>query len=297
MRFPLAFLGVPTLAVVLLALTQGGAKAAAEARPSPPPNATVYARRLGNDVLALAVVPRGANGLTVQASVVGRQGNGIDAKRIAFTVAGRRKSASPCGSGCYRASFSPGIAPRAVDVTVGDAAKPTWHVRLPSAWPPKNGDALVRRAAHVWRTLHSMSFRERLAGGNEAPVISTWRLQAPDRVAYQVAGGWSAVIIGTNRWDRAPGARRWQRSTASRLRQPVPPWVKSTDAHILRQVTYEGRRAVQVSFYDFASNAWFRLTVEASTGRTLEAWMVTNAHFMLDVFRAFDSTRTVLPPA
>jgi hypothetical protein len=256
----------------------------------------VYARRLGNDVLALAVVPLGGNALRVQASVVGRQGNGIAGKRIVFSVAGRRKPATACGPGCYRASFAPSTAPRAVDVTVGDAAAPAWNVRLPSAWPPKDGTAVVRRAARVWRTLHSVTFRERLAGGKKDSVVSAWRVQAPDRVAYEVVGGWSAVIIGTRRWDRAPGAHRWERSTQSRLHQLVPPWVNSTGAHILREVTYEGRRAVQVSFYDTGSNAWFRLTVETATGRTLETWMVTNAHFMLDVFRRFNTTPAILPP-
>jgi hypothetical protein len=300
-RLQLTSVGLSALlAVVLLALSHRDASAAAgqaSKRPTPPPNATVYARRLGNDVLALAVVPLRGNALLVQASVVGRQGNGIDGKRIAFNVAGRRERATPCGAGCYRASFSPRTAPRAIDVIVAGSASATWRIRLPSAWPPKDGAALVRRAARVWRSLHSVTFRERLSGGNDKPVISTWRIQAPDRVAYDIVGGWSAVIIGTRRWDRAPGAHRWERSTQTPLHQIVPPWVSSTDAHILREVTYDGRRAVQVSFYDTGSNAWFRLTVETATGRTLETWMVTNAHFMLDVFRGFNATPAVRAPA
>jgi hypothetical protein len=142
-----------------------------------------------------------------------------------------------------------------------------------------------------------MTFREHLSGGNGAAVISTWRIQAPDRVAYDVAGGEAGIIIGTRRWDKTPGSGRWERSAQSRLRQPVPAWVRFSNAHVLRRVTYRGRSAVQVSFYDPASKAWFRLTVERATGRTLETWMVTNAHFMLDVFRAFNATADVVPPA
>jgi hypothetical protein len=284
---------------LVLAAGQGGARASSAreaAFPSPPRNATVYARQLGNDVLALAVVPRGGTSLLVQASVVGRERIGIRGLHAVFTVAGTRRAAEPCGAGCYRASFAPAHEPRSVDVAIAGRTRPSWHVVLPAAWPPRDAGALVARAAGAWRALESLTFDERLASGVNIAVDSTWRVQAPDRIAYQVRGGWAGVVIGARRWDRAPGATRWRASAQTPLRQPVPPWVQVTRAHVLGDVTFRGRRAVRVSFFDPGTPAWFTLVVERGTNRTLELRMVTNAHFMHDVYRAFDSTPAIVAP-
>ena len=280
-------------------LGHGGARASASRQasfPAPPPNATVYARQLGNDALALAVVPQGGTRLLVQASVIGRERNGVRGLKVRFTVAGTSKPARPCGPGCYRASFAPARNPRTVDVAIAGRTKSPWHVALPPAWRPRDASALVAQAARAWRSLGSLTFDERLASGVNIAVQSTWRVQAPDRVAYQVHGGWAGVVIGTRRWDRAPGASNWQTSEQTRLHQPVPPWVTVADAHVLGAVTFQGRPAVRVSFFDPASSAWFTLVLDRKTHRTLDLKMVTNAHFMHDVFRAFDSTPAIVPP-
>jgi hypothetical protein len=72
--------------------------------------------------------------------------------------------------------------------------------------------------------------------------------------------------------------------------------VSVTDAHVLGPVTHDGRPAVRVSFFDPGSPAWFTLVLDRATQRTLDLRMVTNAHFMHDVFRAFDSTPPIVPP-
>ena len=81
-----------------------------------------------------------------------------------------------------------------------------WHVALPAAWPPPDGAALLARAGAVWRSLRSLSFTESLASGTGHVARSTWRVQAPDRVAYQVKGGWAGIVVGGKRWDKEPGA-------------------------------------------------------------------------------------------
>ena len=155
----------------------------------------------------------------------------------------------------------------------------------------------MARAARVWRSLDSLTFSETLASGVGISVDSTWRVQKPDRVAYEVKGGWAGVVVGTRRWDRAPGSDHWEPSSQSRLLQPTPAWVGVTAAHVLGDVTYRGRRAVRVSFFDPPSPAWFKLTIDRKTLRTLDVWMVTNAHFMRDSYRAFNSTPAIVPPA
>ncbi len=295
-----AILVATLLASVPLAAGNSRAGAASEqsARfPGPPANATVYARQFRNDALALAVVPLGGNGLRVQASVVGRQGGGVSGLRVTLAVAGYRKRAVTCGAGCYRATFAPATRPRSVTVTLRGNRNGSWRVSLPAAWPPRPAGLLVARAARVWRSLNSLTFREDLVSGVGISISSTWRVQRPDRVAYDVQGGWAGVVVGTKRWDRAPGSTRWEPSSQSRLPQPLPAWVGVSGAHALGDVTYRGRRAARVSFFDPASRAWFTLTIDRRTFRTLDVWMITNAHFMHDVYRAFNSTPPIVPPA
>ena len=281
------------LAAVGGALLVAGTATAASA-PSPPANATLFARQLGNDALALAVVPNGGR-VDARATVLGRQGNGVTGLLVTFAVAGALKSAKPCGAGCYSARFNVRT-PRAIDVNVGGHMRSPWHVVLPAAWPPRDGRAVVERAARTWRRLRSLTFDEQLLSGINIGVRSTWRAQAPDRIAYQVRGGWAGVVIGARRWDRAPGASTWQTSAQTRLRQPIPPWGAVVDAHVLGPVTFAGRRATRVSFFDPVSSAWFTIVVDDANHRTLQLDMVTNAHFMHDVFRAFDSTPPIVPP-
>jgi hypothetical protein len=295
-----AIIAAAALATVAFAAGNAGAGATAErtARfPRPPANATVYARQFRNDALALAVEPLGGNTLRVQASVVGRQGNGVSGLRVTLAVNGRRKIAAGCGAGCYRAVFTPATRPRSVGVALSGSRNGSWRVTLPAAWPPRPAGSLVARAARVWRALDSVTFGETLASGVGISVASTWRVQRPDRVAYEVKGGWAGVVVGTKRWDRAPGSTRWEESSQSRLPQPLPAWVSVTDAHVLGDVTYRGRRAVRVSFFDAASRAWFALTIDRKTFRTLDVWMITNAHFMHDSYRAFNATQPIVPPA
>jgi hypothetical protein len=295
-----ATIAAAAVATVVCAAGNPAARApAAQATPAtaPPANATVYARQFRNDALALAVVPLGGTALRVQTSVVGRQGNGVSGLHVTLEVAGRRTRAVACGAGCYQASFAPAARPQSVKVTLAGSRNGSWRVTLPGAWPPRPAASLVARAARVWRSLKSQSFREDLASGVGVSLTSTWRVQRPDRVAYQVKGGWSAVVVGTRRWDRGPGSPHWKESSQTRLSQPVPAWVGVSAAHVLGDVTYRGRRAVRVSFFDPPSRSWFTLTIDRKTFRTLDVWMITNAHFMHDVFGAFNATPPIMPPA
>ena len=65
---------------------------------------------------------------------------------------------------------------------------------------------------------------------------------------------------------------------------------------MLGAVVHAGSPAVRVSFFDPATPAWFMLVLDPVTHRTLDLNMVTSAHFMHDVFRAFDSTPPIVRP-
>ena len=265
--------------------------------PAPPEGATVFSRQLGSDVLALGVVPRKGQ-LLLQASVIDGQGKGISGLDVHLGAKGSSGAVEACGAGCYRGVLPTREAPSSVAVEIRGGPHATrWRVALPPTWPPPDATALVLHAGRVWRGLHSLSFREHLASSPRPGVKSTWRIEAPDRVAYTVAGEGAGVVIGTRRWDRMPGKTTWVESPQTQLTQPLPAWVLVSDAHMLGTTTVNGRPAWRISFFDPATPAWFDVALDKRTMHTLETTMVTTAHFMHDVYGAFDSTPPIVPPS
>jgi len=253
--------------------------------PAPPADAVVFAREDGPDALAVAVVPRGSR-MLVQASVVGQQANGVRGLEVEIGSA----PAAACGAGCYSATIP---VARSVDLRVrGGTATTRWTVALPSPWPPAGAEALVSRAARTWRSLSSLAFFDRLASDSMHAVVSTWRAVAPDRLEYHVQGGYDAVIVGGRRWDRAPGGRWIESAQTVPLRQPLPVWQTSTDAHVVG----DSGSAWRISFYDPRTPAWFEITVDKRTFHTLDLRMTTTAHFMHETYGSFDAAGSIAPP-
>jgi hypothetical protein len=241
----------------------------------------VFSREDGPDVLALGVVPRGGSVLA-QVSVVGPQGRGVDGLHVSVG----RVAATTCGPGCYRATLPRS---RALDVRV---SRTRWLVQLPSPWPPRDASALVVRAAAVWRSLRTLAFYDRLASDPAHAVVSTWRAVAPDRLAYNVQGGYEAVIIGGRRWDRAPHGRWVESPQSLPVSQPSPVWVSAQNAHVVGETPGTWR----ITFYDPRTPAWFAITVEKRTAHTVDLRMTTTAHFMHEKYGPFDAPIAVVPP-
>jgi hypothetical protein len=260
--------------------------------PAPPDGSVVFARADGSNVLALAAAPRG-RALLLQASVLGSQGQGVAGLDVSFTLDGRSAHAAACGAGCYKAQLPATRRPSAVVVTV---EKTRWRIELPHNWPPADAAALVARAERVWRSLRSISFREHLASSPDNAVTSVWRAAAPDRIAYTVKNGYSSVIIGGRRWDRAPGGRWIASAQTSPIHQPVPFWVSVKDAHVLGTEQLRGHAVWRVSFFDPATPGWFEAAIDKRTLRTLELSMFATAHFMHDVYSGFDEPAGIRPP-
>ena len=237
-------------------------------------------------MLALGVVPQKGHVLA-QVSVVGPQGNGVSG----LVVHVNHVPASACGSGCYRTTLTG--TPASVEVRVKAT---TWRVLLPAAWPPPDAQALLAQASQAWRSLHSLSYHETLASDLQHRVVSAWRIEAPDKVAYQVQDGPAGIVVGDRRWDRSPAARRWTPSAQSRLTQPVPGWVRVTDAHVLGRAIVHGRPAWRVSFFDPGTPAWFTVAIDRQSFRTLDSRMTATSHFMHDVYGAFNTTPPITPP-
>jgi len=243
--------------------------------PAPPAGAVVFSREAGPNALALAVTAS-----SVQVSVVGQQGNGVSG--LAVTVNGRATAA--CGTGCYRAAVA-----HAHDVSV-HVGTTSWRVVVPS--DARDASAIVARAGHVWRSLKTVAFSDRLGSDATHVVVSEWRAVAPDRLAYRIRDGYQAVIVGGKRWDRAPHGKWIESTQTAPVTQPVPVWQSATDAHVVREIG----ATLWVTFFDPKTPAWFEITVDARTLRTLDLRMIATAHFMHERYRSFDAPLSIMPP-
>jgi len=270
--------------------------------PSPPSGAVVFARQDGANAVALALISKGQR-LSLQASVVGPNGRGVAGLSVGFTVspsASRvvRVRGVTCGLGCYAATATTG-APSRVAVTIGRGAEPRRiEFVLPRAWPHTDAGALVRRSGRVWQNLKTLVWHERLASDRRHVIRTVYRVAAPDRLSYQVAGGAAAVVIGNRRWDRASPTDSWQRSSQEPpLLQPAPFWSDVRNAHIVASPTVRGHRAWRITFFDPRTTAWFTVVLDRQSLRTLDLEMVTTAHFMHDVYGPFNKPLQLRPPA
>ena len=178
----------------------------------------------------------------------------------------------------------------------GGGLDTVWRQQLPAVWPAPDATALVARAGRVWRSLQSLAYVEHLASDPQHAITSLWRIGAPDRVAYQVLGGYAGIVIGDRRWDKAPGGRWVESVQSAPLTQPVPSWTSVANAHVLGSGSVRGRPVQIASFFDPTIPAWFEVAIQKSTLRTLNVQMMATAHFMHDAYGSFNRARPITPP-
>jgi hypothetical protein len=282
---PLLLAGVAlagvALVVAVVAHRSHGRKHAADSRaataraggppPPPPASAVVSAQEAGDDAVALAAQPQ-----TLRVTVLGASGLGANGLRI--TIDGKRTS--PCGAGCYESQGSHGSR-----VVVGIGSR-RLRFDVPARAP--GAGAIVDRASRVFRSLQSVSYVERLASTPSNHIVSTFVLEAPDRLHYRIHGGATATVIGTRRWDGCT------RSTTSLLQQPTPVWGLGpvANAHLLRRTGSE----LVVSFLVPSVPAWFTVSLDRRTLRPHTVDMTATAHFMHHAYYDFDAPRHIFPP-
>ena len=244
--------------------------------PSPPPlpprGAFVAAHQLGTNAVALAVKNSQAT-----VTVLGPDNLGVDGLDVRVD----NFQTHTCGPGCYRtvATSTP------TDVTV-DGKSVAFDVPLRL----RSGAKLLARATHEYESAHSIVFEERLASAPGNEQTSTFRLVAPDRMAFDIEGGSQGIVIGKRRWDRDSPDAEWQESPQTPLDVPTPYWSKaSRNAYYVAPST--------ISFLDPKLPAWFRLRVDPKTGRPAELHMTAAAHFMVDRYESFDEPVEISPPS
>ena len=247
--------------------------------PPPPAGAVVLAREAGNLGVAIEVEPK-----RITAVVLSPAGGGLSGLDI--EIDGQR--AEPCGSGCYSVAARP---TRAVAVRVAGFG-PTQTVRfvLPAQAPA--GDVLLRSATAAYRSLRSVTYRERLAANATDAIVARWRLESPNRLAYRIAGGAQGIVIGDRRWDRETPRGTWVESQQTPLPQPATQWQYATNAHVIAQTP----ATTTVSFADPTIPAYFTYTFDRKTLRPRVMHMTAASHFMVDTYLGFNGPRVIRPP-
>ena len=151
--------------------------------------------------------------------------------------------------------------------------------------PPASGDACM-----------TLIFTDRLSSGGSVTLDTRWEIVAPDRVAYEIKGSGSSVIIGDRRWDKPAGGTTWQETQQAPVQQPQPFWVSATDVHLLGTVSVHGRPAWKISFFDPGTPGWFTILVDKATMHTVDIRMTAIAHFMHDTYGPFNAPIAITPP-
>jgi len=274
------FAGLIVAVALLTDLRPGrdrNAAAAAVAGPPPLPadHMVVQAQESGDYGVALAY---GAPGEEV--TVLGQDGqgvNGLDVRVNGVTT-------GSCGAGCYGA-FVP--LRRKATVTVnGDRL--TFDV--PAS--PRPAAPLVAKATNLFRALRSVDYVERLASSPRNKVVSSFTLEAPNKLEYRIRGGASGIVIGARRWDRV-GSRPWVESGQTPTPQPEPIWAGHfTNAFLLdtTPTTYV------VAFMKPLGPTWFTLRLDRKTLRPRSLRMTTAAHFMTHRYLRFNAPPRIKAP-
>ena len=260
--------------------------------PAPPTGSVTFARESGALAVALAVRP--VEPLRLVATIIGPSGRGVDGLDVDLRAASHGRKASsptrPCGHGCYAASLRVSQ-PSVFEVEIGSTGTVAFPVG--GAWPPPPGTAFLRRATSAFSRLRSAVYLEHLASRPGNAIETIWRVQAPNRLAYEIRGGAGGIVIDGTRWDRPVPGAEWRRSATTPLEQPFPPWgMRAVDVRVLRDTASR----VTLSWLDPGVPAWFTGTFDRTTALPRELRMTASAHFMRHRYIAFNRSVEIEPP-
>lgn len=268
------------------------------------PNGAVVVAQEDRDLaVALALKPQAGKVLAV-VTALSQQGTGatgLDVHVRVATSTGKTVSATADEGtmGTYQALLPTIERPHTatVEVTGPGAGSRPLTFDLPGQWPPRPATALLAQVDRAYGRLTSLVTHERLASNPNHVVNSVYRAIAPSTLQITSSNGTRSVVIGTRRWDKQDGTP-WRESAQRPPVQAISPYWAGViqDPTVLRSTTYAGRPATVLTFAAPQIPAFFEITVDNATKRTLALRMTASAHFMHHRYGPFDTELSIHPP-
>ncbi|MFB7115427.1 copper resistance protein CopC [Streptomyces sp. NPDC056291] len=289
---------------------RAGTVAAEEAAGRPPlaalasePAAAVAADS-GPFVLGWSLSPPHLGRVRVRLTVVGAQpGDGLrDAAFSARRADGTspvRAALRPCGFGCFTGTAALADAGRwATTVSVRSnrgLATATQSVPLPAP----DGRAVFNRMLAAMGRLHSLEMKETLRGSSTGPAVVThYRFAAPDAMAYSIAGGGSAVLIGPDSYRRDGPTSRWHHDRSGfSFGWPAAFYHSEFQPAAAIRILRADTKVVELAFVRPDITAWFTLDLDPHTLVLRAMHMRAEGHLMDDTVTGVNVPVTVRPPS
>ena len=134
---------------------------------------------------------------------------------------------------------------------------------------------LLDRAQATMRGLHSIRQVEDVTSGPGTFARTTYRLRAPDRLAYLTDRGVQGVTVGARQFVRVPGGTWQETPTAADVPFRTASWFRftpyATAVRLLAERTAGGRRIGELALMDPGTPVWTQLTVDEARMRKVGA--------------------------
>lgn len=260
--------------------------------PRPAPNELAVADDAGRFVVA-GWLRRDGTGVTGTIRVLDYKGRPAG---VPFSIRGSRETR--CGRGCKRFAAVGAV----VEVSVVDRGQ-RYSARLPARWAAsrsRDARAILARAQQRMRALRSLRQVETITSGPGTYARTRFRLRAPNRLAYATDRGVENVVIGAQRWLRAPDIP-WQRETfGSGIAFSTRTWFRWTafaqEVRLLRTWARGGQRFAELALMDPGTPVWIRLTVALDSRRVLREQQTSAGRFVRTTYSSFDQPLVITPP-
>ncbi len=209
-------------------------------------------------------------------------------------------SQASCGVGCQRFRVPDGG--DVLRVTLRERGR-SFTAELPARWQVGGSRAareLLLRAQATMRRLRSVRQVEEVTSGPGSFARTTYRLRAPDRMAFRTDRGVETVVAGSRQWFRARRGAYEAGPYGAGLRFSTRSWFRWTVyGRSVRLLGVRGRgasREAELALFDEGTPAWIRLTVDLRTLRVTREQVISAGHLTRSRYRAFDRPVRIVTP-
>lgn len=192
-----------------------------------------------------------------------------------------------CDTGCWRLTMAD--RGRELTATVADQGR-HYEATVPSRWgEAKSGQAerLLREAQARMRKLETLRMRESLTSGLGVVVRARYRLEAPDRMAYETNTGTNLLAIGKTAYETAGDGEIDKRPFGADGFQLDQLFRWSVYGGSVRWLD-SANGVTRIALFDPASPIWYRLEIDRETKRIVGERMIAGGHYMTRRYYAFN---------